>query len=85
MTSDQFAYWLQGFAELNAAPPTEGQWTMIRDHLALVFDKRTPTYNPRRDLFIGNEWQWPKEALDQLGRLKVTCVATPQIGARTIC
>lgn len=42
MTPDQFAYWLQGFAELNATAPTQEQWQAIRDHLALVFDKRTP-------------------------------------------
>lgn len=41
MTPDQFAYWLQGFAELNATAPTQEQWQAIRDHLALVFDKRT--------------------------------------------
>lgn len=42
MTSEQFAYWLQGYAELNAAPPTAEQWQSIRDHLATVFNKVTP-------------------------------------------
>lgn len=42
MTTDQFAYWLQGFAELNEAPPTPEQWKAIREHLALVFHKVTP-------------------------------------------
>jgi hypothetical protein len=42
MTADQFAYWLQGFAELNEQPPSAEQWQSIRDHLALVFDKMTP-------------------------------------------
>jgi hypothetical protein len=42
MDALQFAYWLQGFAELNGAPPTEEQWTAIRDHLGLVFNKVTP-------------------------------------------
>ena len=41
MTPEQFAYWLQGYAELNGAPPSPEQWQIIRDHLALVFDKRT--------------------------------------------
>lgn len=41
MTSEQFAYWLQGFAELNEGPPSPEQWTSIREHLALVFEKRT--------------------------------------------
>jgi hypothetical protein len=42
MTPEQFAYWLQGYAELNETPPTAQQWQMIRDHLALVFEKVTP-------------------------------------------
>ena len=42
MDAQQFTYWLQGFAELNEAPPTPEQWKSIRDHLALVFQKVTP-------------------------------------------
>lgn len=42
MTSEQFAYWLQGFAELNPQAPTAEQWQAIRDHLQLVFKKETP-------------------------------------------
>lgn len=44
MTPEQFAYWLQGFAELNGGggPPTPAQWAMIREHLQTVFDKVTP-------------------------------------------
>lgn len=38
----QFAYWLQGFAELNEQPPTAEQWQSIREHLGLVFNKVTP-------------------------------------------
>jgi hypothetical protein len=46
MTAEQFAYWLQGYAELNSAPPSAEQWQAIRDHLALVFNKVTPSYGP---------------------------------------
>lgn len=42
MTPSDFAYWLQGFAELSDGAPSEEQWTQIRDHLNLVFDKVTP-------------------------------------------
>ncbi len=42
MTAEQFAYWLQGYAELNATPPSPEQWQMIREHLATVFHKVTP-------------------------------------------
>jgi len=46
MTPDQFAYWLQGYAEINGAPPTAEQWQVICDHLALVFQKVTPDRGP---------------------------------------
>lgn len=43
MEMQQFCYWLQGFAELSGdTPPTAAQWKSIREHLAQVFDKRTP-------------------------------------------
>lgn len=42
MDASQFALWLQGFAELNATPPTAEQWQSIREHLQLVFTKVTP-------------------------------------------
>lgn len=42
MTPEQFAYWLQGFAELTPDVPSPAQWQAIRDHLQLVFEKKTP-------------------------------------------
>ena len=70
MTADQFAYWLQGFAELNAAPPTEDQWNMIREHLGLVFNKVTPSrYRTGR-------------YIDPLGAGQI---AAPDMATRTIC
>jgi hypothetical protein len=42
MTAEQFCYWLQGFGELNGAPPTEAQWQSINEHLQTVFKKVTP-------------------------------------------
>jgi hypothetical protein len=49
MTSDQFLYWLQGFMEV-ANPKTlnESQVQIIRDHLNLVFDKKTPIVYPEK-------------------------------------
>ncbi len=44
MTPEQFAYWLQGYAELNAEPPSAEQWQSIREHLATVFRKVTPQF-----------------------------------------
>lgn len=47
MTAEQFAYWLQGYAELNAgAPPSAEQWASIREHLQTVFVKVTPAVIP---------------------------------------
>ena len=43
MTPEQFTYWLQGFMEM--ADPKElnkTQTQQIKDHLKLVFDKKTP-------------------------------------------
>lgn len=43
MKSEQFAYWLQGFAELTPGQvPSKEQWDLIVEHLAEVFDKVTP-------------------------------------------
>lgn len=42
MTPEQFAYWLQGFAELHGGTPTPAQWGSIMAHLRTVFDKVTP-------------------------------------------
>jgi hypothetical protein len=43
MSPEQFAYWLQGFAELtDGAQPTAEQWKSINEHLKTVFVKVTP-------------------------------------------
>jgi len=43
MNSQDFAFWLQGYIELSPEGiPSPEQWTMIKEHLALVFDKQTP-------------------------------------------
>ncbi|WP_110951360.1 hypothetical protein [Pseudomonas bohemica] len=44
MTPEQFAYWLQGFAELSGGErPTPEQWKSITEHLQAVFVKVTPS------------------------------------------
>ena len=46
MTAEQFTYWLQGFMEVaNPSTLDERQTQIIKDHLALVFDKKTPEWN----------------------------------------
>ena len=43
MTTDQFAYWLQGYFEISGSSSlSDMQVQIIKDHLALVFNKVTP-------------------------------------------
>jgi hypothetical protein len=43
MTPEQFAYWLNGFVELEGgAAPSAAQWKSICEHLKTVFNKVTP-------------------------------------------
>jgi hypothetical protein len=42
MTPEQFAYWLNGFVELNGGMVSDDQWISIKQHLATVFKKVTP-------------------------------------------
>ena len=41
MNSESFTFWLQGYVELNGETPTPAQWELIKEHLALVFNKQT--------------------------------------------
>lgn len=46
MTTEQFTYWLQGFFEISDTKTLNAkQVQIIKDHLALVFDKVTPDRN----------------------------------------
>lgn len=43
MNEQTFCFWLQGFVELTESDNiSEKQWLVIKDHLKLVFDKKTP-------------------------------------------
>ena len=55
MTTEQFTIWLQGFFELSEEKTlSEKQVTIIKDHLALVFEKVTPDRNgpTAQDLYV---------------------------------
>lgn len=69
MTPEQFCYWLQGRAELVAAPPSEEEWKCIKEHLALVFTKVTPL-GPGQDGFF--PWSPPSKPVPPHD-LIVTC------------
>jgi len=79
MDAQQFAYWLQGFAELSGdAPPTKAQWKSIREHLGLVFEKVTPAVGApnwddqpaMRKLIpnINEMLRWPPQTSDDSAR-----------------
>lgn len=60
MDAQNFAYWLNGFAELSGDnPPTKAQWKSIKEHLALVFTKVTPPVIPT------DFRQFPKTPVDR--------------------
>lgn len=69
MTPEQFAYWLQGCAELNPEmeAPTPEQWKSITEHLKTVFVKVTPEFQIKQ----GINWQQgtpTQQILDAIGR-----------------
>lgn len=41
MTPENFAYWLNGYVEMHGTAPSEQQWNMIKEHLALTMVKIT--------------------------------------------
>ena len=58
MTSENFVYWLQGFLELSATKDlTPAQVMIVKDHLALVLDKKTP--ERKIDLLTDNLYVQP--------------------------
>lgn len=50
MNEQTFCFWLQGFVELTESDTiSEKQWLVIKDHLKLVFDKKTPSRSESPD------------------------------------
>lgn len=51
MNSESFCYWLQGFLEVSGAKSVDAQQLqVIKDHLNLVFQKKTPNYDFNKQL-----------------------------------
>jgi len=72
MDALNFAYWLNGFAELHGGtPPSEAQWKAIREHLALVFNKVTPAMMNSPTIAIPTSW--PNVATPGQRPYQVTC------------
>jgi hypothetical protein len=87
VTAEQFAYWLQGYAELNDAAPSAEQWQAIRDHLSLVFQKVTPQRHWINQPFVSPPPQSPTSVpIDYDLRPRVTCSVTgTPTSALSIC
>lgn len=50
MNYEQFAIWLHGFLEIsNAETINKEQTQIIKDHLALLFEKKTPDRNKKKE------------------------------------
>lgn len=83
MTAEQFTYWLQGFMEINdpdRISPIETK--IIKDHLALVFKKETPTrvgtgYGvPNKTEIVTNPFE---KGYPSVNPYTVTCTGTSNI------
>lgn len=78
MTPERFADWLQGFAETHDGPPDARQWAIIRDHLALLFDKVTPERSAAEEFLLDEVRKrglGPRPAGDE-----ITKVSFPDMG-----
>jgi hypothetical protein len=70
MSPESFTYWLQGFVELGGKKPNDQQWKMIKEHLALVFKKETPTTycaEPPKENICGLFWDEMEKRPDIFG------------------
>lgn len=75
MSPEQFVFWLQGFVEMNPnAMLTHTQWTVLKDHLALVMSKQTPNrYTPPAPLYNPGQ-VFPQDLFKQRpGDVVITC------------
>jgi len=65
MTPERFTDWLQGFVEIQQSESiTDTQWLIIKDHLKLVFDKKTPD----RSLNIQDYMKKKADPVDLIGK-----------------
>lgn len=50
MNYEQFAIWLHGFLEIsNVETIDQNQTQIIKDHLALLFEKKTPIHKEKKE------------------------------------
>jgi len=66
MNSEQFAYWLNGFFEIeNPKSLDERKTQIIKDHLSLLFNKITPSRVLKEDMTTPVVEGWPSWAIDE--------------------
>ena len=71
MTPEAFAYWLQGYMEVqNPKEINKTQTQIIKDHLALVFNKVTPDRTDRENVRENDEIddllnEFPEHSIDE--------------------
>lgn len=74
MTPENFVYWLHGFLELSHQVSLDDiQTRMIRDHLKLVLDKKTPTYTISVPPMSGKTSEFPHCYFADSSRIDITC------------
>lgn len=92
MTAEQFTYWLQGFMELTSMNHLNTtQFQIVKDHLALVFDKQTPDRtvpgvpaNPTWSQPTMPQWQEPN-IVTQPSKLNPMCNTDMDFLTKKIC
>ena len=91
MTPEQFVYWLQGYMEMaNPSSLNMRETRIIKDHLALVFDKKTPERGENRGLDLNLMYSFPGQSsplrVDENGLDKKFCSSSDQSYSTTpIC
>jgi hypothetical protein len=91
MTPEQFVYWLQGYMEMaNPSSLNMRETRIIKDHLALVFDKKTPERGGNGGLDLNLMYSFPGQSsplrVDENGLDKKFCSSSDQSYSTTpIC
>lgn len=81
MTPENFAYWLQGFTELNPSleQPTPEQWKSITEHLKTVFVKVTPEFKIKPSINFPSAAN-PRDIADAIGKAFRDAERSPYYG-----
>ena len=79
MNYEQFAIWLHGFLEIsNAETIDKNQTQIIKDHLALLFDKKTTDRSKNKDADVFENYHppyvpMPTPTYPRFNPYKITC------------